>query len=68
MTEKLSMEERAAREADARIFDETLQLVQQFSALRAKFPDLSDEEYAHRMVATKRDIKKFKRLLEGDKK
>lgn len=64
MTEKLTAEERAAREADERVFDETLQLVRQFSALREKFPGLEDREYAHRMVVTVRDIKKFKRLLE----
>lgn len=61
---KLSMEERAQREADARFADEALSEVQQFAALRIRFPDLDDKELAHRMAVDVKQVKKLKRLLE----
>lgn len=64
MTEKLSMEQRAQRERDARFADEAMQEVAQFAKLRQQFPDLSDAEIAHRMVADLKQVKKLKRLLE----
>lgn len=64
---KLSAEERAQREAEAHMFDEVLSETKQFARLRERFPELTDEELAHRMVAPVKQVKKFKRLL-GDNK
>lgn len=64
MTEKLSLEERAQRERDARFADEALSEVEQFAKLREAFPDLTDQEIAHRMAADVKQVKKLKKLLE----
>lgn len=64
MADRLTMEERAQREADARFANDALSELQQFAKLRATYPDLDDKELAHRMTLSVPAIRKLKKLLE----
>ena len=44
--------------------DDLRSLLAQYTKLRASFPDLSDDEMAHRMVLNRRQTKRMRQLLE----
>ena len=61
---KLSLEERDRIERDENFASDLLSILTQYTKLRAAYPDLSDDEMAHRMVLTKRQAARIHKLLE----
>lgn len=41
------------------------QELEQFKRLSSQYPDLTDEEYAHRLVTTKKQIGKMRKIIGG---
>lgn len=39
------------------------QEIEQFKRLQRTYPDLSDDEYAHRLVTSKKQIVKMRRII-----
>ena len=61
---RLSLEERDRIERDENFASDLLSILTQYTKLRAAYPDLSDDEMAHRMVLTKRQAARIHKLLE----
>lgn len=61
---KLTMEERDAIERAKNFASDLLSLLKQYTKLRAAYPELTDDEMAHRLVLTKRQAARIHKLLE----
>ena len=61
---RLTMEERDKIERDENFASDLLSILTQYTKLRAAYPDLSDDEMAHRLVLTKRQAVRIHKLLE----
>ena len=61
---KLTMEERDAIERANNFASDLLSLLKQYTKLRAAYPELTDDEMAHRLVLTKRQAARIHKLLE----
>ena len=61
---KLTMEERDAIERENNFASDLLSLLKQYTKLRAAYPELTDDEMAHRLVLTKRQAARIHKLLE----